>query len=215
MGDDNKMTNDTMDNNFLEHNIYNENLAYLTLRGAFTVNHKFNAKNTMRAGVIFSDEFYNLQSGGFDFNSDTTRTVFNTKGNTYVAQAFVEWKNRISNKITMSYGIHYLHLFLNNDNSLEPRLGINWQLNDKNAFSLGGGLVSRIEPLSVYLTNTNIHENYNPDSLPNKDLGLSKAIHAVLGYDYSFTDAMHLKVEAYYQHLYNVPVGKSRAGYCE
>ncbi|MGD0710349.1 MAG: TonB-dependent receptor [Bacteroidales bacterium] len=207
MGDDNKMKNDTMDNNFSEHNIYNENLDYITLRGAFTLNHKFNAKNTMRAGIIFSDEFYNLQSGGFDFNTDTTRTVFNTQGNTYVAQGFVEWKNRISNKITMTYGVHYLHLFLNNDNSLEPRAGITWQVDDKHSFSLGAGLHSRIEPLSVYLTSTDIHEDYNTNNLANKNIGLSKSIHVVLGYDYSFSDAMHLKAEAYFQHLYNVPVG--------
>ena len=193
MGDDNKMVNDTMDNKYAEHNIYNENLGYTTIRAAFTVNHKFNALSTMRAGVIFSDEFYNLQSGGYDFAKEDTVTVFSNKGNTYVAQAFTEWKYRLTDKITMNLGFQYLHLFLNNDNSLEPRAGLSWQVNNKNSFSLGAGLVSRIEPLSVYLTNTNIHENYNPDSLTNKNIGLSKAIHVVLGYDYSFTDAMPSK----------------------
>ena len=29
----------------------------------------------------------------------------------------------------------------------------------------------------------------------------------MLGYDISFTENLHFKVEAYYQHLYNIPIG--------
>jgi len=210
MGSDNKMTNDTMDNSFNEHKIYNEDLGYTTLRASFLVNHKFNAKHTMRAGIIFSDEFYNLNSSGFDFNSDTTRTVFNNlKGNTYVFQSYVEWKYRISGKITFNAGLHYLRYFMNDDNSVEPRLGIEWQLDDKHSFSAGFGLHSRVEPISIYLTN--IPQNNIPEE-PNKNLGLSKSLHTVIGYDYSLSDDIHLKVEAYYQHLYNIPVGIPATG---
>ena len=210
MGNDNIMKNDTMDNLFKLHNIYNENLGYTTARASFLVNHKYNAKNTVRAGAIFSYEMYNLNSTGFDFNTDTTRTIFdNLKGNTFMLQAYIEWKYRISDKVTLNTGLHYLQYFMNNDKSLEPRAGIEWQLDEKHTLSAGIGLHSRVEPISLYLTN--IPQNGIPDE-PNKNLGLSRSLHTVIGYDYSMTEDIHLKVEAYYQHLYNIPVGIPTAG---
>jgi hypothetical protein len=40
----------------------------------------------------------------------------------------------------------------------------------------------------------------------NEDLGLMKSAHAVLGYDWMFSTDMRLKVETYYQYLYNIPI---------
>jgi len=204
-GEDNKMTNDTMDFKFNEHNIYNEDLGYTTIRASFLANHKFNSKHIMRAGVIFSDEFYNLSSSGYDFDTKQIQDVFYIKGNTYVLQSYVEWKYRISDKVTMNSGVHYLHFFLNNDNSIEPRAGIIWQVNDNHSFSAGFGLHSKIEPISIYLTN--ITQGDNPYSQPNKNLGLSKSLHAVIGYDFSVSEDIHFKAEAYYQYLFNIPSG--------
>jgi hypothetical protein len=204
MGSNNKMTNDTMDFHFADHNIYNENLGYTTLRASLYANHKFNAMNTLRIGFIFSDEFYNLYSSGFDFNLDSVRTVFNNKGNTYVFQSYMEWKYRMSATVTLNTGVHFLRYFLNHDNSIEPRAGIVWQLDERQSLSAGFGLHSKIEPISIYLTN--IPQNNEPNQ-PNKNLGLSKSFHAVLGYDLAFTEDLHVKVEAYYQYLFNIPVG--------
>ena len=205
MGATNKMTNDTMDFRFNDHNIYNEKISYTTIRASFMANHKFNAKNTVRAGIILSDQFYSLYSSGFDFALDTIRTVFDNKGNTYMAQCYVEWKYRMTDKIIFNSGVHYLRYFLNNNNSVEPRAGVIWQLDGRQSLSAGVGLHSRIEPISVYLTNITL--NNNPSSQPNKNLGLSKSLHTVLGYDISFTEDLHMKAEVYYQYLYNIPAG--------
>ena len=159
----------------------------------------------MRAGVIFSDEHYKLFSSGFDFESNNNRKVFDSKGDTYVLQAFIEWKYRLSERLTLNTGLHYLRFFLNNENSIEPRAGLIWRINKKHALSMGVGLHSRIEPISVYLTNISL--NNTTFIQANKNIGLSKSFHAVLGYDLSFNDNLHLKVEAYYQYLFNIPVG--------
>ena len=48
--------------------------------------------------------------------------------------------------------------------------------------------------------------NVQGDSIrPSKDLDMTKSIHFILGYDYHFKTDLRLKVEAYYQYLYNVP----------
>ncbi|MEI8202124.1 MAG: TonB-dependent receptor [Bacteroidota bacterium] len=205
MGEDNKMTNDTMDFHFNDHRIYNEELSYTTFRASFTANHKFSARHTIHAGVIFSDEFYNLYSSGYDFDLNQNKKVFASKGNTYTMQGFLEWKYRLSDKLTLNTGLHYLRFFLNKDNSIEPRAGLVWQMNTRQSLSFGMGLHSRIEPISIYLTNINLNDT--TISQPNKNLSLSKSLHTVLGYDISFTEDLHLKVEAYYQYLYDIPVG--------
>jgi len=41
---------------------------------------------------------------------------------------------------------------------------------------------------------------------PNKNLGFNKAHHLVIGYDRSLTKYLHVKVESYYQHLFNIAV---------
>jgi hypothetical protein len=193
-----------MDFKFNDHRIYNEDLNYTTFRVSETVNHKFNSKHTVRAGVIFSDEFYDLFSAGYDFDSKQNKSVFDNKGNTYVFQSFLEWKYRMNDKLTLNTGVHYLNYFLNKSNSIEPRAGIIYQLNNKQSISAGVGLHSKIEPVSVYLIN--ISADSIP-SQPNKNLGLSKSFHSVLGYDISISEDVHFKAEAYYQYLYNIPVG--------
>ncbi len=204
-GEDNKMTNDTMDFKFNDHNIYNEEFRYMTVRASVLANHKFNSKHIVRAGAIFSDEFYNMNSSGYDFDTKQIRDVFNCNGNTYMFQSYVEWKYRINDKLTANTGVHYLHFFLNNNNSIEPRAGLTLQIDDNHSLSAGLGLHSRVEPISIYLTN--IVQNGDPYSQPNKSLGLSKSFHSVIGYDFTISEDIHFKVEAYYQYLFNIPSG--------
>ena len=42
---------------------------------------------------------------------------------------------------------------------------------------------------------------------PNEELALSRAHHAVISYNFIINEDHRLKVEAYYQHLFNIPVG--------
>ena len=79
-----------MDFQFRDHNIYNENIGYKTLRCSFLANHKFNTSHMVRIGAIFSDEYYNFYSAGYNFDLRRQDTVFNNKGNTYVFQSFLE-----------------------------------------------------------------------------------------------------------------------------
>ena len=205
MGEDNKMTNDTMDFKFNDHNIYNEDIKYRNIRASFTVNHKFNSKHTIRGGFIFSNNFFKIYSAGFNFETKQNEKIFDNSGSTYVMQSFIEWKYRINDKLTMNSGLHFLHFYLNNDQSIEPRLGMIWQIDSKQSISAGAGIHSRMEPISIYMTN--IPQGNDSLSQPNKELKLSKALHAVIGYDYSFTENLHFKVEAYYQYLFNIPSG--------
>ena len=206
MGSENEFINDTMDFNFNDHNIYNEKITYTTLRSTMLLNHKFNSKNTIRTGLIYSREYYNLFSAGLDFESNINRSILHNNGITNVLQGYFEWKYRITDKIDINSGLHYLNFMLNNRQSLEPRLGIEWQIDGRQSISTGAGLHSRLEPISLYLMKIS---NNNTESQANKNINIAKSIHTVFGYDLSITEALHFKAEIYYQHLYDIPVEDS------
>ena len=79
-----------------------------------------------------------------------------------------------------------------------------WDINKMHQISLGAGLHSKVEPVSIYLAEQAL-DNGNT-IIPNKDLDLTKATHMVLGYNWNFAKNFRLKAEVYYQYLYDVPV---------
>ena len=120
-------------------------------------------------------------------------------GYTTLAQAYAHLKYNISEKLTLNAGLHAQRFFLNNSFSLEPRLGLTFDLNTKNRFSFGYGLHSQMQPLNVYFLQTQLSDGsyvYN-----NKSLDFTKSHHFVLGYDLQPFKDWRMKVEAYYQYL--------------
>ncbi|HEY1039372.1 MAG TPA: TonB-dependent receptor, partial [Bacteroidia bacterium] len=126
------------------------------------------------------------------------------KGSTQTAQAFVQWQRKFATGLTTNVGLHYMHLFLNNTHSLEPRISTRYQVNEKHSVSLGYGLHSQLQPLGVYF----IRADYTSGDYvtPNRNLELSKAHHFVFGYDFNINEYSHFKAEVYYQYLFDIPV---------
>ena len=136
----------------------------------------------------------------WDYNSYTT-----------LAQVYAHLKYNISEKLTLNAGLHAQQFFLNNSFSLEPRIGLKFELNNKNSFSFGYGLHSQTQPLNVYFLQTpNPDGSYNYDNL---ELGFTKSHHFVLGYDVQPFKDWRMKIEAYYQYLVNVPVNTYSSSY--
>ena len=104
----------------------------------------------------------------------------------------------------MNAGINAQLFTLNNSRTIEPRLGLSYELNSKNKLSFGYGLHSRIEQLHTYFVKDPITNN-----TPNKELDFTKAHHFVLGYDWNINNKLHLKVEPYFQYLYDIPYIKN------
>jgi len=100
--------------------------------------------------------------------------------------------------------VHALSYSLNNDLLIEPRLACRWQLSPKQAVNFGYGLHSKAESIVAYYTQVNTADGQT--STPNTGLGLSKARHYVVGYEYRFSKNLNSKIDLYYQDLYNIPV---------
>ena len=206
-GDDLRYRLDSLNNDYALQTAYQEQFTYKTARVNTFLNHKFNSRNILRIGGIYSQYFYSILSKGLDLSSGASGTFVDENGNTGLIQGYTQWKFKISDKIDLNSGFHSSYFLLNKQTTIEPRVGFQWRFQPKQSVSLGAGLHSRIEPISVYLARSYSDSiNYTQ---PNFNLGLTKSFHAVAGYDWNFGENMRLKSEIYYQYLFNVPVDTS------
>jgi len=205
-GTQNGYTQDQLTSQYLSQKQYYElyNQSKITLSSTYT--QKLNVKNSIRTGFIYNILNYGLvRKDGYD----TTVLIekINQNGQTSTFQGFAQWNHKFSPKFSTILGLHYFQLFLNNSTSIEPRASLRYDITEKNIFTIGYGLHSQLQPIGVYFTRTN--EVNNSFTIPNKNLGLSKAHHLVLGFDKIISQYSHLKTEIYYQSLFNIPISTS------
>jgi len=171
---------------------------------ASTFNYKMNARHKIESGFIFTRFNYNMYADEWDFEKDEMTNQLSDDGGSSAIQAFVNWKFRMGEEVTLVSGLHYIRFNLNSNYSVEPRFGLNWQATERQSFNMGVGLHSKLEGVSTYLSKQ--YTDTGMYTQPNESLGMTKAAHFILGYNNQIGVHTHLKVEAYYQHLYNVPV---------
>jgi hypothetical protein len=103
--------------------------------------------------------------------------------------------------------MHFQYLDLNNSFVAEPRAGMRYTINTRNAVSLGYGLHSQAQNVYNYLVRT-------PDAsggyaLTNKNMDFTQSNHFVASYDLNISSSMRIKAETFYQLIGNVPVESS------
>jgi len=208
--DNTKVDSIASDNN--TYNIYNENATFYKTMLHSMYNQKIDASNTFRAGIIFTRTDFSLGQHYFSSLLQSWFDLTNTKGTTYLGQAYAELKHNFTDKLSILGGGQYEYQFLNNTYSIEPRAGIKYQLNNVSSLSFGYGLHGQVQQMETYFTETNI-PNTNNYILTNKNLGFTKSQHFVLGYDRSLGKDFRIKLETYYQNLFNVPITIAKSSY--
>jgi hypothetical protein len=169
-----------------------------------TANCKVSNRLHLRAGVIANFIDFNYYQLSAEHEGEPLLERINTQGNTSTQQVFAQWQYKPSNNFAVNAGLHYLHLSLNNTSSAEPRLSAKWNITNKSSLAIGYGLHSQLQIWGVYFA-----RQQNADgsfSLPNEDLGFTKAHHYVLSYSHRLAKDLLLKTELYYQRLFDVPV---------
>lgn len=196
-------TTDTLTRSYepgLEHKDQYTNTA---IRYAGSLNYKLNGSNTIRAGVNASLLKYNLYALSYDTQLQGLKELVNQKGSTSSYDAFIQHKAELNSQLTLNTGLHANYFNLSNSWTVEPRLGLNWQLSADQVLSFGTGLYSRLEPLSYYFAKSG---GVSGPVQPVKALRPTKSAQAVMGYEKLFGGNFKFKTEVYYQHLYDVPV---------
>jgi len=195
---------------FLEDSIVNRKLNFdnrlmeSTYRGAITYSNKINAKNKIQIGVKYTLFDYDYKQSQLQHNETDLFTLIDFKENVSTLRNFISWKHRLNEKITIVSGFHNMNILLNNKSTLEPRVAFNWKLSNRSSIHVGYGNHSNMEKIHNYFAK--VEQDDGTVTEPNKDLGLLKAHHFVLGYEKRFSKNLMVKVEAYYQDLYSLPV---------
>lgn len=172
------------------------------------VSHKISAKDKVSGGVIIDLNRFELRNTQL---YPQTIDFRNTDGNTMLSQGFAQWKHRFNEKLTLNSGVSLLHYALSNQSALEPRAGINYAVTPRSSLNVAYGLHSNLQPILTYF-----YQTRNPNgsyALTNKNLGFTRSHHFVVGYERSLTENVRLKVETYYQSLFNVPVERTPSYY--
>lgn len=201
-------TIDTLDVTNTPHPFIAHNYAEYRASLSGFIHRKFNSRFSGRAGFAVDRMGFDLLSKVYDNESGELLPLIESKrglgDGVTLYQPYVQATFHVNDKISFVPGMHFSYFDLNNEASVEPRLGINWQLNNKQKLSLGYGLHSRSQTLSTYYYGTQLDNGSLIET--NKELGFTKSNQFVMGYSNSITANTRIKAEVYYQSLYNVPV---------
>jgi hypothetical protein len=183
--------------------------------GSVAYNYKFSHKTRLKTGAILNYINYDFfketaaRKSVSDINQlNAGRQVSVTgSGSTQTAQAYAQLVQNLGKGLTLNAGFHFMHLFLNNTSSLEPRLSIQYRSPNSHSVSFAYGLYSQLLPMSAYFyTRKDTIAGIITESTPNKNLSLPRSNHFILSYNYITPSLWKFTAEAYYQLLRKIPV---------
>jgi len=166
------------------------------------INKTFSPKHTNKTGILLTGMSYDLLLNKSDKVGTPVNEIVNSQGFSSLLSAYSSSSFNLSSKLIMNVGMNGQLFTLNNQYTIEPRLGFRYQLKQNHALGLACGEHSRLEQLNFYFNNS----LSTGEKAVNKNLDFTKALHVVLSYDWNISDLVHLKIEPYYQELFSVPV---------
>jgi hypothetical protein len=199
--------------NYLEDNVATDikpkerNVENKTGQVHYSINSSFNSKINSRLFIkvgVISEVINLLLDARMRDSLNNWKQYWDFNDYTVLNQVYAQAKYRFSEKLTLNAGMHSQWLTLNNSTSVEPRVGLKYQINNKHSLSAGYGMHSQMQPIDVYF-----YRNRKADGtyeLTNEKLGFTTSQHFVLGYDVLPVKDWRIKTEVYYQMLANVPV---------
>ena len=182
------------------------------LSTAMSYNLKMSTRFKLKTGLIAHQVFYDF------FKETSPRTItsdinqqdnlkaisINGTGNTQTMQIYAQASLNLSPKIDLNGGLHYLHLFLNNTNSIEPRLSLKYQFKQNQSINFAFGTHGKILPFGAYFVSHT--DSLNVTTRPNENLLPIKSDHFITSYHWHAKNGLHFNAELYFQNLRNVPI---------
>ena len=162
------------------------------------LNKKISAKWTTRSGFILTHRRNDLNASGRDNRPDLDNdgfpdltNIFDFTGNANLLEIYSQSQFKPVQNWTFNVGLHAQYYDLNEDFVIEPRLAINYHLDEKQTINLGYGIHHQTQPIPIQL----LEEEVQPGvfEATNKSLGFTRSHHMVAGYDLKFAKIGVLK----------------------
>lgn len=175
---------------------------------------KLSPKSTINVGANADLYFFNFIDSAVnivenDPDSGTWRVRWRSQDQALLVQPFVQWKYDVSERTSVVAGLHSQYFTLGNAFvPLEPRIGLKYRPSGRDTWSFGAGLHSQIQPTYLYYYGDANDAAGNP-ILENLDMGFTRSVQVVGGYQRMLKPHIRLKTEIYYQYLFEVPVDQT------
>lgn len=161
-----------------------------------TLTHRLSARERFKGGVFLTTQKYR-----------TPPVLTGGDVKLWIVQPFVTWSLQFAPSLTSEIGIHGLISKVEEGRTpgsilVDPRAALRWKPAGDKQVSFSYGLQSQMQSPYVYSSlygMTDVGQNF--------DLKPTRAHHFVLGYQQVFTTKSSLKIEAYLQRQFHVPVG--------
>lgn len=176
----------------------------------FYVNHKRNAKNKFRVGVM-ADVFYaNHKDSIFRSEPQTFRKLTDYDGTASLLRAYGNYRYLPAENLKFNLGIYSQYFTLNNAVTFEPRINGEWEFLPGKKLSFGAGVHNQTSPMNVYFRETPTSQGY---VRTNENLNFTKSNHIVAGYGQSLGGGLQVKAEVYAQFIDRAPVQSRPTAY--
>jgi hypothetical protein len=179
------------------------------------VNTKFSARTSLRAGGLL--EVYGMQSDVRDRDNrddvpdedgdgipDFFIPVRDTDETFVIFQPYAQAEYKFTDDLSLTGGLHFQYMNVSDDFVVEPRTALSWQFRPNQRFSIAYGMHSQNVPFPIFFFNEQVADGVFEQT--NTGLGFLRSHHYVVGYDRKLGDDWRLKVEAYYQDLFDIPI---------
>ena len=173
--------------------------------------YKLNPKSTISFGADLKDKGI-TQSDSSKYEGKYVRMIDLKNKHFQLLQGFAEWKFRVTTRFNFYTGLHAQYLFLNGTKTFEPRLGLRYNYSENQTVNLGFGIHSQTQTLPVYFAQDGNAERtlFWPCC---EHLDFTKSRHFIIGYTNKFATSWNLKLETYYQYLWNIPVEETPSSF--
>ena len=161
--------------------------------------HKFSSRYTMQNGFEHQHLDFNTWLDYIKVVGGPLYRVYQSEGNTGLTRFYSSHKLNLSRRLSMVAGANVMWFNLNNQWLVEPRVSMQYKTSPSSTFSLAYALNSRKETTDTYFVTM-------ADGNPNKDLGLTRSHHISASFAKRFGENAMLKIEPYWQWLFDVPV---------
>ena len=122
--------------------------------------------------------------------------VYESEGNTGLTRLYTNHKVALSRRLSTVAGINVMWFNLNNQWLVEPRISVQYKTSPSSTLSLAYALNSRKESTDTYFV----------VGASNDDLGLTRSHHISASFAQRLGENAMLKIEPYWQWLFDVPV---------
>lgn len=173
------------------------NSSRLTIQSEFTK--RFGERHSNSTGIRYNKLSFDIDVEQSPAEGEEPVQISDQTGSSDFIQLYSQSQITLMPGLDLNLGVNAQYLMLNDNSSIEPRIGLKYNINSNQSLGFAYGLHSRLEQLSVYFVSDN-------GTTPNKDLDFMKSAHYVFSYNAKLSDNLHFSIEPYYQQHSNVPV---------